>query len=422
MSTAARRQSGSWRRAGGWPVGPWVWEVGDVVARAAVQIAVVGAGIVGAAVARELALRGARVWLLDRDDRAESTTRVSFGWLNAHRKREPRYHRLNVAGMAEHHALARHLDPHRRWHFPTGHLEYATSPDHAALVEQDLAELSELDYPTRRVDRGWARAREPWVRVPAGCETLAFFPSEGYVLPGVLNDALVDHARALGADVALTSEVLEIADRGTHVAVARAGGPALRADRVVVCAGRWTGRLVAGLGLAVPLVPADGPSAATAFQVRTAPLPVRIHGVVTTSVGNFRPEVGGRLVFQAHDLDEGADPGAPPPAGVVEEMQRRLGGVLRTGGRPVRAEGAVVGRRALPVDGVTIAGYVDPRRAVYAVATHSGVTLGPLLGRLVAGELLDDRRSPMLAAFGPERFAGHPDVRPVEKPLVQGGD
>ena len=393
------------------------------MSRAPVRVAVVGAGVVGSAVARELALRGARVWLLDRDDRADATTRVSFGWLNAHRKREPDYHRLNVAGMAEHHALARHLDPHRRWHFPTGHLEYATRPDHAALIEQDVRELSELDYPARRVDRRWARAREPWVRVPRGCDTLAFFPGEGFVLPGVLNDALVDHARALGADVALASEVLEISDRGTHVAVARAGGAALRVDRVVACAGRWTGRLVAGLGLAVPLVPADGPSsAATAFQLRTAPLPVQLNGVVTTSVGNVRPEVGGRVVFQAHDLDGAADPAVPPPAHVVAELERRLGGLLRTGGRPVRAERTVVGRRALPVDGVTIAGYVDPRATVYAVATHSGVTLGPLLGRLVAEELLHDRGSALLAAFRPDRFVGRPDLRPVEKPLVQGGD
>ena len=40
------------------------------------RIAVVGAGVVGAAVARELAVRGASVWLLDRDDRADGTTGI----------------------------------------------------------------------------------------------------------------------------------------------------------------------------------------------------------------------------------------------------------------------------------------------------------------------------------------------------------
>jgi glycine/D-amino acid oxidase-like deaminating enzyme len=385
------------------------------------RVAVIGAGIIGSAVARQFALHGAEVWLLDRDDRADATTRVSFAWLNAHRKREPDYHRLNVAGMAEHHALAAELDPHRRWHFPTGHLEYATGPDHADRLAQDVEALRELDYPARWVSREWAQAHEPWVRVPESAEA-AFFASEGFVLPGVLNDALIDHARALGVDVGLHSEVFGIADHDTHVSVVRAGFPQLRVDQVVICAGRWTERLTAGLGLPVPLVAADGPaSAATAFQARTAPLPIDITGVVTTSAGNFRPDVGGRVVFQAHDLDAEADPNTPAPAHVTEEMQRRLSGILRTAGQSVEVESATVGKRALPVDGVPIAGYVDPRRAVYAVATHSGVTLGPLLGRLVAEEVLTGRKTPLLQPFRPDRFVDR-EVAPVEKSLVQGGD
>lgn len=386
------------------------------------RIAVIGAGVIGSAVARALALRGAQVWLLDRDDRAEATTRISFAWVNAHRKREPRYHELNVAGMAEHHVLAGQLDPHRRWHFPTGHLEFATDPQHAARIDEDLRELHALDYPGHRVDREWARAREPWVRIPANVEAVAFFPSEGFVLPVVLNDALIDHAKALGAHVDVHAEVLDIGDRDTHLTVWRIDRPALDVDQVVICAGRWTGTLAAGLGLPVPLVPADGPgSAATALQARTAPLPIELNGIVTTSVGNFRPEVGGRLVFQAHDLDTEADPGAPPPAWITEEMRRRLAGILRTN-RQVEVVRSSVGTRVLPVDGVTVAGYLDRRRAVYAVATHSGVTLGPLIGRLVAGELIDGRSSPLLAAFRPDRFREGTGQAPLRKLLVQGGD
>jgi glycine/D-amino acid oxidase-like deaminating enzyme len=40
-------------------------------------------------------------------------------------------------------------------------------------------------------------------------------------------------------------------------------------------------------------------------------------------------------------------------------------------------------------DGFTIVGWLDDRRSVHAVVTHSGVTLGPLLGRLAAEEILD---------------------------------
>jgi len=39
------------------------------------------------------------------------------------------------------------------------------------------------------------------------------------------------------------------------------------------------------------------------------------------------------------------------------------------------------------------------------IATHSGVTLGPLLGRLLADEIVRGAPSAMLAPFRPDRFA-----------------
>jgi len=38
------------------------------------------------------------------------------------------------------------------------------------------------------------------------------------------------------------------------------------------------------------------------------------------------------------------------------------------------------------------------------VVSHSGVTLGPLWGRVATAELLNGRPDPRLAPFRPERF------------------
>lgn len=388
------------------------------------RVVVVGAGVVGAAVARELAVRGAVVWLLDKDDRADGTTAVSLAWLNANGKREPAYHRLNVAGMAEHAALVGRLGSLRRWYFPAGHLEYAAEPVHAARLERAVAELRDLGYPAEWVNLDWAHDREPFVRVPDGVLSVAFYASEGFVLPRVLNDVLIDAARSAGAEVHFRSEVTGISHAGGHVVVERAELPALEADRVVICAGRWSAQVAGGVGLPIPLIAVDGPSsAATAFQARTVPLPIAVHGVVTTSVGNLRPEPDGRVLFQAHDLDGEADPNVPVPAHVSAEMEGRLAGILRTGRASVRLETVIVGKRALPVDGFTIAGFLDEAQNVYTVVTHSGITLGPLLGRLAAAEILEGNPSPLLAAFRPDRFgAEQRPLAPVAKLLEQGGD
>ena len=53
---------------------------------------------------------------------------------------------------------------------------------------------------------------------------------------------------------------------------------------------------------------------------------------------------------------------------------------------------------------MTIAGRVPGFANAWMLATHSGMTLGPLLGRLIADEIVGGAPSPMLAPFRPDRF------------------
>jgi D-hydroxyproline dehydrogenase subunit beta len=41
---------------------------------------------------------------------------------------------------------------------------------------------------------------------------------------------------------------------------------------------------------------------------------------------------------------------------------------------------------------------------LYVVVSHSGVTLGPLWGKIAAAELLDGQPDPRLETFRPARF------------------
>ena len=56
-------------------------------------------------------------------------------------------------------------------------------------------------------------------------------------------------------------------------------------------------------------------------------------------------------------------------------------------------------------DGRTIVGALPPVPGLFVAATHSGITLAPLLGEALAAEMIDARREPLLANFRPERFA-----------------
>jgi glycine/D-amino acid oxidase-like deaminating enzyme len=61
--------------------------------------------------------------------------------------------------------------------------------------------------------------------------------------------------------------------------------------------------------------------------------------------------------------------------------------------------------RAMPADRLPIVGRLPWLDSLYLAVSHSGVTLAPVLGRLVAGEVADQTADGLLAPFRPGRFA-----------------
>ena len=103
---------------------------------------------------------------------------------------------------------------------------------------------------------------------------------------------------------------------------------------------------------------------------------------------NFRPDPSGGLVVQSGQTDATVtaetvpDPSLPGCATLLRGLQRYL--PAAAGARIVAAR---VGVRPMPADGLTLAGAVEGRPGLALAVTHSGVTLGPLLGELLAQEL-----------------------------------
>ena len=51
-----------------------------------------------------------------------------------------------------------------------------------------------------------------------------------------------------------------------------------------------------------------------------------------------------------------------------------------------------------------VVGEVDGHKGVFVAVMHSGVTLAPLVGQLLASEMLKNLKSPLLESFRPNRF------------------
>lgn len=367
------------------------------------RVAVVGLGVVGAGAARALALAGAEVTVFERTAPAAGTTGTSFAWINSHQKNPLAYHELNVAGMAEHERLQ---ETGGQWFFRGGNLEWAHE-DGRERLDAAVAELRGRDYPVEWITADRARNLVPDLRVPAAVRDVAWYPREGYVLPVALLARLWGEARDHGARLRCPAEVTGLAQERTGVSVTLAGGGTERFDVAVLAAGRWSESVARFAGMSLPMADPEAPGSATVgFLGYTAQLATRLGSVLTTPELNVRPDGGGRLVLQGLDLDAGADPAAvPAPDGPqAQELCTRLRNLLE-GTEGAHLESLRVGQRALPGDGLTVAGF-DGGGTVYALATHSGITLGPLLGRLAAEEIITDRERPELGMFRPTRFEG----------------
>lgn len=113
------------------------------------------------------------------------------------------------------------------------------------------AALDASRVPYELLDSAESRRRFPALRLAAG-EAALYQPDMGYLRATACVRANVRLARALGADIREHTPVREVAQRENKAIVTTEAGKEHEADRVLVTAGPWMGRLFASLRL--PLV------------------------------------------------------------------------------------------------------------------------------------------------------------------------
>ena len=398
---------------------------------------VVGAGIVGAGAAFALARANARVALLDPNPVGSAsggaegmggagTSGASFAWINATAKTDREdYHRLNARGAEHYRALAREFGEGRLGLHPTGMIAWANPGDEARrqALRGQVARLREWSYPVTPLDTDGLRALEPHAALPDG--------AEGFLAWG---DAWLDAPRAIG----LLCE--EVRRRGGAVIAGGGRGrvAGLLRDETGAVRGVEAGGVEAGGGggrLTAPVVVAAlGPDTEDLLRawlrpgdLGNRPFLVRRPGLLvdTPDTGPFRlvrrvlytgdnafhvrPAPSDGLRIGSEDADPESEAPDDAEARAVALLARARALVPRLGGDAplealARACTVRVGVRPVPVDDRTIIGPVPRVHGLYVIATHSGVTLGPYLGRLAAEELVSGEMPGPLAPFRFDRF------------------
>jgi glycine/D-amino acid oxidase-like deaminating enzyme len=323
---------------------------------------------VGASVAYHLARAGAVVTLVDGGRPGTGVTADSFAWITASGTRTGPAAGMRATAAAEYRRVEAEL------------------PGLPVVWSGALSWRAEGGAPPAGpgqeiVDAATVMTLEPNVRRPP--EWAIWAPDEGAIDSVGVAERLVAGARAHGARVALDTAVTAVRrDAAGQVAgVETTAGP-VSGTTVVLAAGVATAALGAPLGVRVPVEPSPCPL----FLLRAPAGLVRT--VVNTDDFDLRQVAADRLIAAADSPDRtvAAVHSTFLGAGSVELLSTRLGDL------------------PMPADGEPIIGPVAEVPGLYLAVMHAAITLAPVVGRLIARELVDDTVEPALSGCRPDRF------------------
>ncbi|MDQ2067669.1 FAD-binding oxidoreductase [Xinfangfangia sp. CPCC 101601] len=350
------------------------------------QILVIGAGVIGAAIAFQLTRRGHEVTILEGQGIAAGASGRSFGWINASYGLSPAHYHLRREGIAAHRRLDGLLPSSpTRW---PGCMWFESQGEEQLRFAK---ELRAMDYPVEEWDQTRIKAALP--QLGQSPETALYLPTEGAVDPGELAQRLIAASGGrLWRGIAVHA-LVETQGKVTGVVTAQG---VLGADAVVVAAGTGATALLQTVGVALPMLSRPG------LILKTPPLPPVLPLVLWGPGGELRQDNAGRLVMPtaANHQGDAAETISGLASLHADAAMTRLRALLP--GVQCDWDEVTLAHRPVPGDGLPVIGAALP--GLWLAVMHSGATLAAITAELLAAEI-DGKESADLAEFRPNRFS-----------------
>ncbi|NBT31920.1 MAG: FAD-binding oxidoreductase [Rhodobacteraceae bacterium] len=375
------------------------------------SVAIVGGGILGAALAHAAASQGLQVTLIDAGPIGGGTTGASFGWVNASTKvGDKTYHDLNAAGVRAWHRLYDQYGADIGM-TPTGSVQIVAGDDAQGITDltRDAARLSGFGYDSQEMSAQDLGQIFPYLALPPAA--LGLHCAQDAVIDGPKAARwFAGRARDLGAAILdhCPARAFLMTEDGTVSGIAT-DQVDIHADAVVLCTGKNSGDTLAdlagydGFRNRFPLRQVPG------LILQTPPMPehLRPSQIIWTSVTeefHMMPTADGGLRMGSDDFDrfateDGLQIGAQH---LIDRTDLWLPGI-KSAVTP-QACTLLIGIRPYPTDGHSIFGPIPGVPNAYLMATHSGITLAPHLAGVMLDCLLG--RSQVPAQFAINRFPG----------------
>jgi glycine oxidase len=362
---------------------------------------VIGAGVVGATIAWELAAAGVRVTLVDARKPGEGATRASAGVLCPYIEGHPAsplrdLGRESLDMYDDFIARLAHDSSREILYDRSGTLEVALSMEEAERLAAASAALWREGVEARWVPAAVIPDLEPNVSpdAPGGL----FIPMHGFVGVTSLTMAAVAAAERRGASLVVDAGAIEVQATSGGDVLVRTATQAWNADVVVMAAGSWSSRVRVEGAEPIPVKPIRGQ------LLQLASTPGLLRRPIWGEAGYLVPWPDGSVLVGATVEDVGFDESN------TEEARRELLDVAVALVPALKQANVVDARAGLRPKGPDDLPLVGRSRVVngliYATGHYrNGVLLAPLTADLVR-RLAMDPGAPTIAALDPTRFGG----------------
>jgi glycine oxidase len=364
------------------------------------DVLVIGGGVIGCAIAWELALRGRAVTVIERDVPGRGATWAAGGMLSplseaAHA--EPFFH-LAVESLDRWPAFATRIartvgiDVEYR---PSGKLHVAFTAGETAMLHE--MRMRGAGFGVQLLGGDEARALEP--ALSSAVRGALLVGRDHRVNTRVLGEALWKCAESAGVTFRLGSAARRIyTEAGRVSGVDLENGTRCDCGKLVIAAGAWSSQLE-GLPRSLPVHPVRGQM----FAVEPGNGNVRLEHVIEAPGCYLIPRESGRIVVGATSERVGFEPG-PTVAGIAPLMHAAVRALPALGTMPLAETWA--GFRPASPDDLPVMGADPEMSGVYYATGHyrNGVLLAPITAEILTSLLTGVAPLLPIDAFRADRF------------------
>ena len=367
------------------------------------DVVIVGGGVIGLSIARELALRGARgVTVVERGEFGKEASWAAGGILapQVEADRPDEFFELACASRDLYPVFARALENE------TGidvQLDQ-TGTLYLGFTEDDEREMRRrFDWQTRvgfRVE--WLsgeEARRLEANVSPNARCALRFPDDWQVENRRLTEALLVSNRSLGVQLIANSEVRSVRIEEGRATGVETATTMIDAMTVVIAAGAWSSEI--GISMtnspAAQIEPVRGQM--LCFQTK----PAFAHHVVYSSSGYLVPRRDGRCLAGSTTENVGFDKAVTDEGTVsIKSMAFEIAPALKS----AAIVDSWAGFRPHAPDDLPVLGPAGDVAGLFYSTGHyrNGILLAPITAEIIADAVIDGKSSRWLEIFSPDRF------------------